>query len=149
MTDGKAWEKQWLEAEGNELIVPDGEAFNCFELDFPGQFLINRILLLQTDGGTKAGTLDLFNRLVCPLGSESSQSAAISAVPEEMAKVVPSQNIVGGALEVIDTEGYPFRNMAAAGETIRVNKIYVRIDVDNPSGESKWNLVLGGRVISP
>jgi len=145
----KVYEKQWLEVEGNELVVPDGEAFNCFELQFPAQFIITKILLLQTDGGTKDGELDLFNRPVCPLGGEASHSSAVDDVPEELSKVIPTQNIVNGKVEEIDSVGYPYRNMENSGDTIRTNKIYVRINVDLPTGESKWNLVLGGHVVAP
>jgi len=139
------YERQFAVGDGNALHIPAGTSVLCFDLDFPHSALITKLIVRQNGGSDVGYQVNLFNRQVCDIypgaGSSSAPSAAVS---EELAKVIPTQNVAAGEVcEVFNPDGYTFKNKDAAGtHSVPIKKIYLQIGVDSVAEDTVWEVAI-------
>lgn len=133
------------------LSAPCGVA-TCWEIGFPPEAQIKRLLLKQTGGSLVNFTVEVFNsRRACQPYSSSAGDPDGPTGPElciadpNMYRVFPvTAGTAGTLLEISDSVGRAFRNQDGT-YTLPVRKIYVQITPEG-SGDATWDIVIGGDI---
>lgn len=142
------YEKQWTEAGGDALDLPDGVGMRTFALPFPATFEITKLICQLVQGTNSGFTLEIFNvptaDFVEDYGSDSSSVSEGTSAADELARVVPVQTAVDGLISVFNT-GTPwsFRNMEGS-LTVPGKRIFVRVTADGQVGDNIFELAIGG-----
>lgn len=143
------YKREFSVAEGTEFTLPAGIADACFEIGFPQEGRITRLIVKQDplDGTQTAFTVDLYDRQVCGFASESSSSGvAADSMTDELAKIIPTQTgTAGNAMELRYGEGYSYRNREGS-YTVPQRSVYLQIAVSNSTNESNWEVAIEGEV---
>jgi hypothetical protein len=133
------------------LSAPCGQT-TCWQIGFPPEAQIKRLLVKQTGGSTANFTVTVYNSLAaCQPNSSSigdsdgpSGPAKCIASPDMYVVFPPTAGTAGELMEISDNFGRAFRNQDGT-YTLPVKKIYVQITPVG-SGDATWDLVIGGDV---
>jgi hypothetical protein len=133
------------------LVMPINESAMCFEIGFPPEGDITKLIVQQAaDGATLvAFKVNLYDRQVCSIGPLSSESEAADDMTTNIAKIMPTQPVgawqgAGTELFVNDKE-YSYRNREGTW-TVPVRKIYLEIVVQDASEETTWEVAIAARI---
>jgi hypothetical protein len=132
------------------LEAPLGQT-TCWEIGFPPEAQIKRLLVKQTGGVTANFSVTVYNsRHACATGSSSdgdpdgSGPLQCVASPELYVVFPATAGSAGELLQISDSVGRSFRNQDGT-YTVPVRKIYVQITPEG-SGDATWDLLIGGDV---
>jgi len=132
------------------LVAPLGVT-TCWDIGFPPEALIKRLLVKQTGGSTANFKVTVYNSLNgCSQPSSSvgdpdgAGPAKPVSSPEMYVVFEESVGTAGDMLKISDGYGRSFRNQDGT-YTLPVRKIYVQITPEG-SGNATWDLVIGGDV---
>lgn len=132
------------------LDAPLGQT-TCWEVGFPPEALLKRLLVKQTGGATANFSVTVYNSLhACSSGSSSDGdpdgSGPLQCIssPEMYIVFAPTAGNAGELLQISDSVGRSFRNQDGT-YTVPVRKIYVQITPEG-SGAATWDLLVGGDV---
>ena len=133
------------------LEAPCGQT-TCWEIGFPPEAQLKRLLVKQTGGVTNNFSVTVYNSIKgCSSPSSSigdpdgpSGPLTCTSSPEMYIVFEPTAGTAGKMLVISDTVGRSFRNQDGT-YTAPVRKIYVQITPEG-SGDATWDLVIGGDV---
>jgi len=133
------------------LVAPCGQT-TCWEIGFPPEAHIKRLLVKQTGGVTNNFSVTVYNSIKACLTPSSSigdpdgPTGPLQCVSSpEMYVVFPATaGTAGEMLEISDSVGRSFRNQDGT-YTLPVRKIYVQITPAG-TGDATWDLVIGGDI---
>jgi hypothetical protein len=140
------YKREFAISDGTELFMPEGETALCFEIGFPAEGKITRLIVAQSpnDVTATAFSVDLFDRAVCEVavGSSVSGSEPGDDMTSAIAKIIPTQHVVAGdVMELRSGHGYSYRNREGSF-TVPVRKVYLQIDVDSTSIDTYWEVAI-------
>lgn len=133
------------------LSAPCGQT-TCWEIGFPPEASIKRLLVKQTGGTTNDFTVTVYNSIKgCSSPSSSvgdpdgpSGPQTCTSSPEMYIVFATTAGTAGKLLEISDSVGKAFRNQDGT-YTLPVRKVYVQITPEG-SGAATWDLVIGADV---
>lgn len=133
------------------LSAPCGQS-TCWEIGFPPEASIKRLLVKQTGGTTNDFVIAVYNSTngcsspSSSIGDVDGPSGPLPCVssPEMYIVFPPTAGTAGKMLEISDSVGKAFRNQDGT-YTLPVRKIYVQITPEG-SGDATWDLVIGADV---
>jgi len=135
------YKRELTESQGTQLILPAGEANQCWKIGFPQEGQITRLILKQSAGDAAALTVNLYDRGVCDVGSGNSVSIeSADPMTQDLAKIIPTQTVLAGeTLELRQhdpTHGGPWSYRNREGSfTVPIRAVYLQVIVDdNPNG---------------
>jgi hypothetical protein len=141
------YEKQWTEANGNELVIADGDSPKTFVLDFPHKFELTKIVCKLVGGSNNGFDLELFNLPPDGVFVDDGEGGSESLPPvgdEDLALVLPLQSDTAGLISVFATGvPWPFTNKEGS-LTVPKKRIFARITVDTQANDNTYELALGG-----
>ena len=141
------YEREFSVAAGTELVMPAGETAMCFEIGFPPEGEITKLIVKQAadDLGQVAFRVNLYDRQVCELGPTSSESASVDTTTKAIAKIIPTTPVAGwntaGEELFINDKNYGYRNREGTW-TVPVRKVYLEILVQDDSAETNWEVAI-------
>jgi len=138
------YKREFVESQGTQLYLPGGELSQCFEIGFPQEGRITRMLLRQSSGPAVALVVNLFDRQVCDVGSGSSTSLEdVDPMTQALAKIIPTQNVNAGVvLELFENDGpWSYRNREGTF-TVPVRAVYLHITVPTNDNGLEFELAL-------
>lgn len=144
------YKREFVRSQGSHLILPAGETNQCWAIGFPPEGEITRFILYQNGGSPVQGTVNLFDRAVCDIGSASMTSlAAADPMTVAMARIFPEQSLSAGQpLELYEGDGdgpYPYRNREGTF-TVPVRAVYLHVAVESNNDGKAFELALVCRV---
>lgn len=133
------------------LVAPCGQV-TCWEIGFPPEAQIKRLLIKQTGGTLVNFNVEVFNaKRACQPNSSSAGDPDGPTGPElcvadpDLYRVFgPVGGTAGKLLEISDSVGKAFRNQDGT-YTLPVRKIYVQITPEG-SGDATWDIAIGGDI---
>jgi hypothetical protein len=133
------------------LSAPCGQT-TCWEIGFPPEASIKRLLVKQTGGTTNDFSITVYNSIKgCASPSSSSGDPdgpngpiPCASSPEMYVVFEPTAGTAGNMLQISDAVGRSFRNQDGT-YTLPVRKVYVQITPEG-TGDATWDLVIGGDV---
>jgi len=140
------YKREFSVSEGNEFILPAGEGSTCFEIGFPQEGKITRLIVKQADADASKTdfTVDLLDRQVCDVTGESELSLeAADDMTVDLAKIFPTEaaTTAGGAYEYRSAEGMSYRNREGTF-TVPVRKVYLQMSVATKTATSRWEVAI-------
>ena len=146
--DYNLYEKNWLTANDEELLIPLGTCQMCFPLDFPPA-MVTKLIVRQASGEAVAFAIDLLNREVCDTSGGDGSSSSLCPTPEgslSLAKVIPTQQqpVPGQSMEMFHPDGYTARNMEGTF-TVPIRRLYLQITLERSTSDTTWEVSMAGR----
>ena len=140
------YKREFSVSEGNYFFLPAAEPSACFEIQFPPEGKITRLIVKQAADDDLAAdfTVDLYDREVCDtvLSGSSVSAGDQDTMTAELAKIIPTQFAAAGdAMELRSGHGYSYRNREGS-YTVPVRKVYLNIAPDSVVNESRWEVAI-------
>lgn len=144
------YEKHWA-----SLVATNGEK-NCFALDWFPEGYITKIVLKQLGGTLSNFRIKLLNsERPCVGGSGSSGSPTDPPDPDGVYEVstelydvlqeqTPAETAAGDVMAKVWDAGIPFKIMDLDEHKQPKRKLYLELSIPTGSGDSTWDLALGG-----
>jgi hypothetical protein len=160
------YKRELTEANGTQLVLPAGLLSKCWDIGFPPEGRITRLIVRQSAGASSALTVNLFDSDVChgyhisDGHYEAGYGASSSSLPSSsspglvqdaaFARIIPEQSVLAGAtLELREgkTDGGPWSYRNREGTfTVPVRKVYLNIVVDENAAGMEFECAIEAEV---
>ena len=151
MPAARVYEREFLQVNGNALVVPQNEAPRTFEIGYPPEGELVKFIIKQVGGTNVAAQCRIYDRRVTPTEAPGASSSQIPSGDPEMHKIVPDSELAvmsGQVLEKHWNEGYYYRNNEGS-YSVTPRRIYLEIDPTGPADDTIWEVILGCRPATP
>ena len=146
------YEREFSVSQGTQFVMPAGETNMCFTIGFPQEGAITRLIVRQAlDDANQVGfKVNLYDRQVCTLGPEESESMAVDSMSPAIGKIIPTQptdgSFTGAGDEMfLGDVAYGYRNREGS-YAVPVRAIYLEIIVDDNSAETNWEVAVAADI---